>query len=125
MKIGIVKTIKKEELSKAGEIPPWVDVLLENLNPFIENVGRALQSNLNFADNFSAKEKKLKFESGTEKLLNPESEKLRVSAVIPMSAGGKEVTAFRWVQKTDGNIGITFTFTGGGEAVCELLILLR
>lgn len=125
MKLAVIKTIKKEDLSKAGEVPEWGNALIEALNPFIETVGQALQGNLDFENNFQSRQKKLKFKSGVESSLNPDSGKLRVAGVIPLSAGGLNVSGFKWVQKTDGNIGVTFTFAGGGEATCELLLLLR
>ena len=125
MKIGVVKTIQEEDLKKTGEIPAWVSLLLAPLNQFIEQIGRALQGNLTFEDNFLCRVRRIKCVDNVEQLVNPQAGTLRVYGVLPLSAGGLSIAEFKWVQKTDGTIGVTFQFTGGTEATCELLILLR
>lgn len=124
MKLGVVKTIQKEELSKYGDLPGWVDPLLTTLNSFIEQVGKAVQGNLTFDDNFLSKSKRLKFQHGVELTINPESGNLRAFGVLPVSSDLK-IDAFGWVMKNDGKVGVTFEFIGGTESNCELLILLR
>lgn len=124
MKLGVVKTIQKEELSKFGELPGWVDPLLTALNSFIEQTGKALQGNLTFADNFLTRGKQLRFQSGAEQVLNPEAGNLRVYGVIPLSSELK-VEGFGWQHRGEGKIAVTFDFTGGGQSICEILILLR
>jgi len=123
MKLGVLKTIQREELSKFEALPKWVDPFLQVLNQFIGAVGLALKGNLTFADNFLCKEKKLSFTHDVEQEVNPET-KLKVTGVLPIYAGGLMVTGFQWVYKTNGNIGVKFQFTGGTEATCTVIILL-
>lgn len=127
MKLGIIKTINLEEISKASKepLPEWVKPMLESINQFIEQAGKALQGNLTFQDNFLSRQKKLTFSDSVEKVLNPEAgPNLRVMGVIPLSSE-LFVDGFAWSHKSDGSIGVTFNFTGGTDAVCEVLILLR
>lgn len=124
MKLGVVKTIQKEELSKFGELPGWVDPLLTTLNSFIEQVGKAVQGNLTFDDNFLSRTKRLKFQDGVELPINADAGNLRVFGVIPVSSE-LSIDGFKWATKNDGKIGVTFEFSGGTESMCELLILLR
>lgn len=123
MKIGVVKRISKEDL-KSKDLPAWIDQLLYPMNDFITKVVVALQGKLTFQDNFSASVLDKKFESGTELEINPQSGNIRVSGVLPLYAGGKTVTGFQWDYKSNGNIGVTFTFSGGGSANCKILVLL-
>lgn len=123
MKLGIIKTIQREELSKFGELPKWVDPFLQVLNQFLGNVGLALKGNLTFADNFLCKEKKLTFTHDVEQEINPDT-KSRVVGCFPIYAGEKMVVGFKWTYKSNGNIGVTFQFDGATEAVCTVIILL-
>lgn len=121
-KLGIVKQITKADLG-GSEFPAWLDPFLAALNLFIGSVGRALQGRLTFEDNFLATVKDLKFTSGTELKVNPESGRLSVTGILPLSSE-KAVTSFLWTPKDDGSVGVTFTFSGGGESTCKILILL-
>ena len=140
MKLGLLKTIAKSELAKGGgEIPKWVDAFLGPLNSFIERVGIALQGRLTFEDNFLCKVTALEFTHATELLVNPSIDgggALRVTGVLPLSAGGLAIDKFKWTQKDTGSVGITLSFENGVDpasatptvpatkATCRILILL-
>ena len=111
MKIGVVKTIVKEEITRLGESPPWIDALLGPLNQFITAVGTALKGNLTFADNFLCVSKTLKFTHDVEQEINPNT-KLRVTGMIYTNTSGLGVDVFKWQQKSNGNVGVTFSFSG-------------
>lgn len=119
-KLGAVKRISKEDLGSA-DIPGFVDPLLDSLNVFISSVTSALQGRLTFSDNFLSTVKSLKFTSGVEQKVSTNS-RFRASGVVPIYST-KPISSFYWEQKEDGSIGITFTFTGGGDATCRILIL--
>lgn len=126
MKLGVVKRILKENLAAAGEVPPWVELLLVPLNQFIEAVGSALTNKLTFADNFSCVVYSGKFKHATELVINPKSS-LKVSGVIPTYASsGQIITGFGFNRRNDGTIGVTLQFAAGAgtEATCSLVILL-
>jgi hypothetical protein len=123
MRIGTIKTIIKEELSKFGELPAWLNPFLQTLNQFIGSVGLALKGNLTFEDNFSCVKKQMTFSHGIEQEINPNS-KLRVTGVLVLNTQGVVVDKFGWSQKDNGSIGVTFYFNSGTEAICTVLILL-
>lgn len=123
MKLGILKTIQREELSKFGELPGWLDPFLQTLNQFIGGAGNALKQGLSFEDNFLCKVKQLTFTHGVEQKINPDS-RLRVVGVLPTMASGLIIDKFGWSQKSDGTIGVTFYFNSGTSAVCTVIILL-
>ena len=123
MRIGALKTIVREELAKYGELPKWIEPFLQTINQFIGPVGQALKGNLTFEDNFLCVVKQLTFTSGSEQAINPASN-LRVSGVFWIDTNGVAVDKFNWSRKSDGTIGVTFTFDGASEAICKVIILL-
>lgn len=127
MKLGLIRRIDKGDLSRAGDVPKWIDPLLDTLNPFIEKVGLALQNRLTFVDNGLGKEYSGQFTTDVEKEINPRlpgQQTLRVQAVYPLTTGELFITGFKWVQKDNGNIGVTIKFSGGTEATVKLRIEL-
>lgn len=127
MKLGVVKRILKDDLAKSGDVPAWVDVLLQPLNEFIEKVGLALQNRLTFADNFLSKKVTQTFTSGTELVINPQltgNINLKVSGVLLLDASGATVDKFKWARKQNGNIGVTVTFSDVTSAACTIYVLL-
>jgi len=129
MKLGLLKRIPKEQLSKAGgELPNWIDALLAPLNDFIDKVGIAMQGQLTFEDNFLCKIVEQNFVSGSAKEINPRNDgqgNLRVYGVIPIASGTLKIRDFGWITKNNGNIDVTFDFASGTEATCRIIILLR
>lgn len=129
MKLGTIRRISKEEMAGAGgEIPKWVDPFLGPLNDFIEKVGQALQNRLTFKDNMLGKVVEREFEDNVELEVNPYPStrgSLRVVAVYPASTGGALITGFKWIHKDNGNIGVTFTFTGTPTSAVRLQIHLE
>lgn len=123
MKLGILKTIQREDLSRYGELPDWINAFLQALNQFMTSVGGALKGNLTFQDNFLCKVRTLTFSHGVEQKINPES-KLKVTGVFPVYASGNVVDKFGWAYKTDGTIGVTFYFNSSTDAECTVIILL-
>lgn len=127
MKLGIIKTIIREELARFEKLPPWMDSFLQTLNQFISNVGTALNGNLDFRNNFLCTVKSITLTHGVEQQINPNNTKLRVIGVACFNAGGKIVDKFGWVALSNGNIGVTIYFDGGTsstESTCELILFL-
>ncbi len=131
MKLSNIKFISRDDLSKAGELPKWLDAFMQPLNDFIGKVGQALQGQLTFEDNFLCKVVKTDLTHATELEVNPyptaRSRSLRVTGVLVLGAGGGAVDAFRWVMKENGNIAVTVAFDGGlatTRQTCTLLVLL-
>lgn len=131
MKLGTIKRISREDLAKSGEaLPKWIDTFLDPLNQAIEKFALALGGGLTFDDNVSCRRVKLKFTHGVEQLVNPFPagvRQLSVVGVFPIGAGEQGIDKFKWVTKTDGSIGVTFSFDGGSsttEATCSIIILL-
>lgn len=125
MKLGIIKTIIREELSKYGELPKWIDPFLQTLNQFISNTGTALNGNLDFQNNFRCTQKQMSLTHGVEQEVNPASPKLRVTGVACFNANGKIVDKFGWRFLDNGNVGVTIHFDGGsGTSDCVLILFL-
>lgn len=128
MKLDAIKTIRIDDLKNAGgDIPPWLDPMVQQLNSFIEGVGRAVQGNLTFADNQLCRIKSYKFTHAVELIINPQAGNVRVLGVLPIDMNGLAVDKFGWTRKTNGNIGVTFSFDGGTSttvSTCTVLILL-
>jgi len=123
VKLPLIKRLSPEDLG--GNVPGWATTFMAQLNGFLEPVTKALQGRLTFEDNFYANVKQVTFTNGEELSVNPGTAGTqRVVGVLWLSAGGKEVTSFKWTYKDNGTIGITFKFTGGGSAKCRILFLL-
>lgn len=122
MKLGLIKQISKEDLG--ADAPAWAEKLIGPLNQFITQVGTALQNRLDFENNFSANVFNKKLSSGVEQEVNPQSDRLRVKGVLPLYADGAVIDKFGWSYKSNGNIGVSATFDGGGSKTVRLLILL-
>ncbi len=128
MKLGLIKRISKEDMAAKGEIPGWVDPMLDVLNDFIEKTAKALNSNLSFADNFLCREHTQDFASGTAYDVNPAIDgraKLRVYGVLLLDANGAEVDKLKWQKLANGNVSVTLTFTAATTNKCTILLLLR
>jgi hypothetical protein len=128
MKLGTIKRISKEDMSKKGQVPGWMDPLLETLNEFIEKVSQALNGNLTFEDNFLCKVVEQEFTHATALTLSPRPEGrtgLRAYGVIPISTSGEELDSLTWSNLDTGNISVTIGFGSSTSAKCKLLILLR
>lgn len=129
MKLGLIKRISKEDMAKKGEVPKWIDPLLDSLNTFIERVTQALNGNLVFEDNFLSKISRQSMTSGTAYTINPALEgrsQTAVYGVLLIDTNGEEVDKFVWSRLASGAISVTVTFTDTtATATCVLLILSR
>jgi hypothetical protein len=129
MILGVIKRISRDDLAKTGEaLPKWLDTMLTPLNDFIEKVGLALQTRLTFKDNFLGKVFESKFTHNTELEINPypaQRGALRVIGVVPVSTGSVFITGFKWLHKSNGNIGVTIKFDGATEGTVRLQIQLE
>ncbi len=128
MKLGLIKRISKEDMAMHGQIPKWVDPMLETLNTFIDKVATALNGNLSFADNFLCKEFSQDFTSGTAYEINPQIDgrsQTRAYAVLPLDTNGAEIDKFLWEKLDTGKIRVTFTFSAATTNKCTILILSR
>jgi hypothetical protein len=128
MKLGIIKRILKDDLAKGGEVPAWMDYLLQPLNDFIEKVGLALQGRLTFSDNFLCKTVTQSFNTGQSYTLNPkltsQQATLKVLGVLLMDTGGATVTGWKWVRNSNGTISVVITFSDVSSATCSVYIYL-
>lgn len=128
MRLSNVKRISKEDMSKKGEVPGWIEPMLETLNTFIEQVTTAMNGNLSLKDNLLAKEYIGEFTHNVPVEINPQLDgrsQLRVYGVIPMDTNGAEVVGTRWTKLNNGKITFTFQFGSALKAKCVLQILLR
>lgn len=127
MKLGIIKIIGKEALSKYEKLPGWIDPFLQILNQFIQNVGSALNGNLDFENNFRCKVKTITLSHGVEQEVNPSpsTARLRVSGVACFHANGLIIDKFGWRFLDNGNIGVTIYFASGTSSECKLHIFLE
>jgi hypothetical protein len=131
MKLGTLKRIDRQDLAKGGgDIPKWIDALLDPLNQFIEKVGNTLQNGVTFEDNVLCKIVRLQFTHDVDQSINPfptGARNLSVKGVIPIDSGGLSVDKFKWARNDDRSIDVNFNFDGGTSATkawCSLIILL-
>jgi len=123
-----VKRISKEDMARHGEVPKYLDPMLETLNTFIEQVTTILSGNLTFADNFLGKEVFLDFADNAEQIISVEvngKSQFRPYAVTLADTGGAEVDSFTWRVLSSGKLGVNIKFTSVALAKCRLLIYLR
>lgn len=128
MKLGTIKRISKEDMSKKGQVPEWMDPLLETLNDFIEKITQALNGNLSFDDNILSKTIEQEFTHAAELIISPDvagRSGVRPYGVFPIASGGEVVDAFSWRLLDTGKIGVTINFSTATDAKCKLIILLR
>lgn len=123
-----LKRVLKEELARSKEsVPKYMEPVLKVLNDALEQIGNALSNRLSFEDNVNCTIVTRDFTSATELEINPlagKSGNLRVTGALIIAASELTVDKFKWVQKSNGNIGVTVTFDGGGTATCKILALL-
>lgn len=128
MKLGVVKTISKEELARAGELPKWIDALLDPLNQFIEKAGSALQGRLTFRDNSKGKESTQKLVHNVEKEINPfppGTKSGRIIGVFPIDTNGEMWTGFSWSRKASGNISVKILFNAAGSTEADVVLRIE
>ncbi len=128
MKLGVIKRILKEDLAHGGEMPHWIDLLLQPLNEFIEKVGLALQNRLTFSENFLCKTVTQSFDSGVTYQLNPKltasQATLHVVGVMLMDPGGGTVDKWFWNRNSNGNINVAITYSDVATAKATIYIFL-
>ena len=128
MKVGVIKRILKEDLTKGGDVPAWMDLLLQPLNEFIEKVGLALQNRLTFSENFLSKIVTQVFVSGTTYQINPNllssQATLKVVGVILVDPGGGTVDKWNWGRNSNGKLNVTITYSDVASATATIYILL-
>lgn len=124
MIFSAVRRILKEDLSRSGEVPKWVDALLLPLNEVIEQVARAMQNRLTYKDNFQGVEKRVELTSGVETDVSTGSQ-LRIKGLRIVEAEGKIVTGWGFNRKSGNTIGITVNFSVAGKATCTVQIDLE
>lgn len=126
MKLQITR-ILKDELAKGGDkLPSWIDVLLQVLNSFIDQVGKCLKGQITFTDNILCKILTEKLTHNVEYQVSSAIQGktgLRVIGVFPINAQGSSVssalpdanmiTGFGVNLKTNGNLGIVAKFSQG------------
>lgn len=124
MRLGIIKTIVREELSKFEKLPGWMDPFLQTLNTFMANVGQAVNGNLDFKNNFFCVVKTLEITHAKVQEINPEKPKNKVIGVACFNANGAVIDKFGWKTRSNGNIDVTIYFDGATKATCEIIIFL-
>jgi hypothetical protein len=125
--LGVVRRILKEDLSKAGEVPGWLDSLLTPLNQFIETATQALTGRLTFKDNFFCRTFSVKLTHDTDLFVNPQTT-ARVIGVLPIYAEGQTIDGFKMTRKNDGTIGVRLKYVSGTsttQATCTFILLLE
>ena len=123
MKIASVRKIFKEDIAKTGDVPAWINSLLDPINQFLDTITLALRNNLDLANNFAGKLIQTKFTHDVTLDVNPGTNG-KIIGVIPLSGGQQAITSFKWVRNDNGTIGVTFGFTAGGTTAdtCTLFV---
>lgn len=109
MKIDNVKRIAREDLEGA---PEWIDQLLDPLNNAFEQFTQTLRGQVDIANNTFVRKITQKVTDNVEVIIkNPFEKGLKPIGVVPIvSDSPYVVTGTRYDYKTDGQLGVTFTF---------------
>lgn len=125
MIIPVIRRILKEDLSKAGQLPPWIDSFLSPLNEFIDRITLSLRNNLTFSDNFSGKQVTVNLTHNVGLDISSGAT-TKVIGVIPLYYSDLAASSFGWVRKNNTVINVTINFVGGSsttKADVTLMIL--
>lgn len=122
MNLGVVRRILREDLSKSGPLPTWIDALLSPLNDFIDKVTTLSRNNTTLQENVSGKIFTTTFTDGVE-LKVATGSSLKVVGVIPLAFGSQTLTSFAWSRNQDQTINVTFGFaTASASDSCTIYI---
>ena len=124
MKLPVIARLRREDLATAGDVPAWVDKLIDPLNQFIEQMGVAIQGRLAVGDNLAMKYITNTFTDNTELQINP-NDKRRVVGILPVYASSKIITGYNFSYKNNGTIGITIKFDAAGSADCKIILIFE
>lgn len=130
MKLPVLKRLDKQDLAGKGDIPSWVDGLLQALNTFLDPVGKCLQRRITFSDQFFGVQMSVSLTHGVKTTINPVIQaqyavnQMRVVAIQLVDPDGQIVTGFGWTRNANGTIGVTANFAAGGTttATCVLQV---
>lgn len=123
MKIRALSRISSESIKTRKDAPSWIDLLLDPINQFLENVTKALQNNLTFADNFACTQSTVRIQHNVELIVTPQTSK-RVLTCIVLEAEGQRIDTFGWRRNDSGSIGVTIGYVGGASSsVYEVTLL--
>lgn len=123
MKIRALSRIAAEEIKSRKDAPSWLSLLLDPINQFLENITKALQNNLTFADNFAGTQSTVRIQHNTEIMVTPQTAK-RVITCMVLEAEGQAIDSFGWRRDNSGNIGITIKYVGGSSSSVYSVSLL-
>lgn len=125
-KLPTVRRIVKEDLQRFGDIPEWIDGLLQPLNSFLDFTSIALRNKLTFADNFASTVVQIDLTHNTFKEVSPRSNS-RVIGILPIWAeSGETIASYGFEALTNGNINLKVTFgSGSGTKQVRVVILLE
>jgi hypothetical protein len=123
VKIANLSRVLKEDLTRMGDVPKWIDALISPVNQIIDVAGKALSNNLTFKDNFATAEVIQKFTHGVESQINPHTTQ-KVKGIVIVDTGGEMITGYRLVRKTTGNLGITINYNAGAGTVSTVTLYI-
>jgi len=123
MKINALSRISAEEIKTRKDAPSWINLLLDPINQFLENVTKALKNNLTFADNFASTQSTVRIQHNVEILVTPQTLK-RVITCMVLEAEGQRIDSFGWRRDNSGNIGVTIGYVGGSSTSVYSVTLL-
>jgi len=123
MRIAVARKITTEDIKKAGEnVDKKFDVLIEVLNPLIENFTALAQNRITLSDNMAGTMKSVSLTHATTSSINPGVDISRVNGVIYLDPGGQSITAWYWA-KNGSSIDVKASFSAGsGTATVKLFI---
>lgn len=115
MKLGTIRKISTEDIKKAGDdTDKKLQVIIDAINPFLDNVSAGFQNALNLSDNISGKVVTVKCYHDVELEVNPGVITSRVLGVIILNPDSQAIDSFKWIKSSNGStIKVTVTYTSG------------
>lgn len=122
MNLGVVRRILRDDLSRFGALPAWVDALLSPMNDFIDKTTTLSRNNVTLQDNIAGKLFTTTFTDAVP-LKVATGSSLKVIGVIPLAFGAQTLTSFQWSRNQDGTVNVTFGFaTASASDTCTIYI---
>jgi hypothetical protein len=132
MKVSLIRRILREDLNTKEALPDWVDSLLKYVNQNMEVLGKALQGNITFADNYSCKITTLTFTHNTEIIVGVDTTRKVVGLIPVLSTSSSDssttsanvITGYRITPKGNGTAGVTINFQGAGSVSASVTVII-
>jgi hypothetical protein len=105
MKIGAYRRVNRGDL---GDVPAWVDTILETLQSQIEQLTNCLMGNVTLGDNIRGESQEVRLVHGVETVIRVKNRPRDIQ--VSWVAGGYGKAGFSWRTIDKEKVGVTILF---------------